>query len=640
MNGHSAALPPRPTDQGNGGRLVELPIEGYGIRAVHSHRAECPRAAALGCSVTVFEPETERGERPPAQDGVLAERPARRPLAALSAEARRAFEHDGQTMRVQVAWPLGSQAFGLGEVAAPLARIGRNATLWNTDAWAFGEHSPSLYQSHPYLLVLLPDGRALGLLAATPERGLVQVLKDGVEFAFEGAPFELYRIEGPSPQAVTQALSELIGLPAEPPEWALGYHQCRWSYESADEVRRVVGEFKRRNLPLAAIWFDIDYMDRWRVFTWSEQRFPDPAGLLAELRAQGVRTVAILDPGVALAADYSVYAEGLAGDHFVTLEDGRPATGRVWPGLCHFPDFSRAETRAWWAGLVRELLARTPLDGLWCDMNEPAVFRTPTKTLSPRARHRGLSGGSHGRFHNLYGQWMAEATRQGALAARPGERPFVLTRAGHLGAARFAATWTGDNQARLEDLGWAVSMVLSLGLCGQPFSGPDVGGFFGDPEPELFERWFELGPYLPFFRGHSDKGSCRKEPWSFGPRVEASVRGNLLLREALRPRLARLMAEAARTGLPAARPLFFAAPGRADLAAVGDQFLLGDDLLVAPVLERGARERRVVFPPGRWRAIWPEHGAPDERFDGEDGPRTLPAPLGRAPAFLRDGASL
>jgi alpha-glucosidase len=235
---------------------------------------------------------------------------------------------------------------------------------------------------------------------------------------------------------------------------------------------------------------------------------------------------------------------------------------------------------------------------------------------------------------------MAEATRQGALAARPGERPFVLTRAGHLGAARFAATWTGDNQARWEDLGWAVSMVLSLGLCGQPFSGPDVGGFFGDPEPELFERWFELGPYLPFFRGHSDKGSCRKEPWSFGPRVEASVRGNLLLREALRPRLARLMAEAARTGLPAARPLFFAAPGRADLAAVGDQFLLGDDLLVAPVLERGARERRVVFPPGRWRAIWPEHGAPDERFDGEDGPRTLPAPLGRAPAFLRDGASL
>jgi alpha-glucosidase len=626
---------PRPTDQTNGGGLAGLPIEGYGIAAVQLFQAELPRAAALGCRVSVCVARTTFGQSPPADSAVLAQEPKRRLERELDAEERRRFEHDGQTMRVQVPFPLGTHCYGLGEVAGPLLRNGRNVTLWNTDAWAFGEHSPSLYQSHPYLLLVLPDGRAVGLLAATPERGSVQAFTDGVEFAFEGLPFDFYRIDGPDPAAVTAALSELIGLPAEPPAWALGYHQCRWSYESAAEVRQVVAEFKRRGLPLAAIWFDIDYMDRWRVFTWSKERFPDPAGLLAELRAEGIRTVAILDPGIAIAPGYDVYEQGLAEGHFVTLEDGRPAAGRVWPGLCHFPDFSREETRAWWARRVQELLAKTPLDGLWCDMNEPAVFRTPTKTLTPRAWHRGQGGGHHGRFHNLYGQWMAAATRAGAQAARPKERPFVLTRAGHLGAARVAATWTGDNQARWEDLAWAVTMVLSLGLCGQPFSGPDVGGFFGNPEPELFERWFELGPYLPFFRGHSEKYSCRKEPWSFGETIAASVKANLLLREQLRPRLERLLHQAAQTGLPIAQPLFFAAPQAPELRSIDDQFLLGPDLLVAPVIKRGARQRQVVFPPGRWRALWPEHGAPDQWFEGGPTPYTIPAPLGRAPAFLR-----
>jgi alpha-glucosidase len=618
--------------------LASQPIENgraSDVRELHVLRATTTGALRHAARITTWSPVLAGSREPPRPSLVLAHEPRLEALPDSPISPRVEYEADGQCVRARVELDAGTDFYGLGLAAGTLRRNGRALQLWNTDAWCYGEATPALYQSHPFVLALLPDGRAVGLLADCPRRGLVAVASDGVEFAFDEEGFDLHVIEAEHPAEVSRALASMIGTIELPPLWALGYHQCRWSYGTADEVRAIAREFREREIPCDALWLDIDYMDRHRVFTWNREAFPDPAALTSELHAQDFRAVAIVDPGVVADRKDPTCAEGLAGEHFVQAARGKkPARGRVWPGMCHFPDFTRAETRAWWAGRIERFVRDAGLDGIWNDMNEPSVFRVPSKTLAGGARHRGLGGGTHERFHNLYGQLMASASREGLAAARPERRPFVLTRANHLSGARFAATWTGDNQSRWEDLAWAIPMVLNLGLSGQPFSGPDIGGFFGNPSEELFVRWFELGAYLPFCRGHGEKSSCRKEPWAFGPRAEAHVRAALERRMRLLPHLYTLFHEASRTGFPVARPLFFADPADPRLRAIDDAFLLGDALLVAPIVSEGAVRRTVVLPrtPGGWFAF-PEGG---RRI--EDAAIEVSAPLGTTPIFARAGS--
>jgi alpha-glucosidase len=630
-----SAPDPRPRRHGllDRSSLATKPLDGGGVRSVQALAA---RVEGHACRITTWRPELEDGARPPSPSLVLAREPSYEPLeAAPRGEPAARFESDGQTVRAQVTFTPGTSVYGAGEVAGGLLRNGRAVKLWNTDAWRYGEERPALYQSHPYVVAVRPDGSAVGLLADSVRRGMIAVALDGVEFQLEAEPFDLHVISGAGPLEVGEALAALIGRIALPPLWALGYHQCRWSYMSADEVLRVAWELRKRRIPCDAIWLDIDSMDRLRPFTWNAQRFPDPKGLIEELHAMSLRAVTILDPGLAVDPGYEPCASGLAGDHFVHDARGRPARGRVWPGICHFPDFTREATRSWWAGMVRRYV-EAGMDGLWIDMNEPSVFRTPTKTLAEDCVHRGLGGGTHGRFHNLYGQLMAEATHEGLRTARPEERPFILTRSNHLSGSRFAATWTGDNQASWDDLRWSIPMTLSLSICGQPFAGPDIGGFDGDPTPELFARWFELAAYLPFARGHGEKTSCRKEPWSFGPETEACVRAALERRMRLLPYLYTLFRDAEQRGHPIVRPLFYADPRDAELREVDDAFLLGPDLLVAPVVEPGARTRRVLLPraAGGWYAFHGGQARIDERAVEAE------APLGTTPVFARAGAIL
>ncbi len=558
------------------------------------------------------------------------------PLAFEERESVRAdgevrFEWDHSTLRIQVHWPAGTHAYGLGASPGPLLRNGRSLLCWNTDAWCYGEHTPALYQSHPWLLAQLPGGGSLGLLVDTPRRLLASVARDGVEFAVDGEPCVLHRVEAESPGEVLAALAAMIGPIERPPHWALGYHQCRWSYASADEVRAVATRMRAERIPCDAIWLDIDHMDRFRVFTWEPERFPDPPGLIDALAEQGFHTVAIVDPGIAVDEESDTYRAGREGRHFVEDSQGNAIHGRVWPGVCAFPDFTRASTRAWWASLVRRWIEESGLAGVWNDMNEPSVMRTPTGTLPESAQHRGMGGGEHARFHNLYGHLMCAATVAGIRAARPSARPFVLTRSAHLATSHLAATWTGDNMSRWEDLAWAVPMVLSLGLSGQPFSGPDLGGFFGEVDEELFVRWFELGAYLPFCRGHGEKHSPRKEPWSLGRTALGHVRAALERRMRLLPMLVTAFDQAHHRGLPPCRPLWFDDP---DLWEVDDAFLLGDDLLVAPILAPGVSERSVPLPKNG--AGWFRHGGEGEVWTG--GQAHLEAPLGRTPVLARAGS--
>jgi alpha-glucosidase len=322
------------------------------------------------------------------------------------------------------------------------------------------------------------------------------------------------------------------------------------------------------------------------------------------LHANGFRAVWIVDPGLMIDEGYAAWREGTLGDHWVQGPDGEPWTGAVWPGRCVWPDFTRAATRAWWAGHVRDFVA-AGADGIWNDMNEPAVFDGPDKTMAVEAMHRAdasLGGpASHARYHNVYGMLMARATREGLLLARPERRPFVLSRANYIGGHRYAAAWTGDNVATWDHLRWSVSMALNLGLSGQPFSGPDIGGYKGAGTPALFARWMGVGTLLPFARAHTEKGNPPKEPWAFGADVEATSRRALETRYRLMPYLYSVFREASVRGLPVVRPVFFADPRDPRLRAEDAAFLLGGDLCVAPDLTP-LRNRRPELPRG-WGSV-------------------------------------
>ncbi len=510
---------------------------------------------------------------------------------------------------VRVAVEAGTSLYGTGEVAGPLLRNGRKTVAWNTDSFAYTEETPSLYQSHPWVLAVREDGTAYGVLADTTWRCEID-LADGIRFTADGPEpgFAVVVIDRSSPQEVVTGLADLTGKMPMPPQWAIGYHQCRYSYNPESKVRQIAKGFRDRHIPCDVIWMDIDYMNGYRVFTFDPEQFPNPTALNADLHQQGFHTIWMIDPGVKAEPGYAVYDSGTAGDHWVKRADGSVYKGEVWPGWCVFPDFTRAPTRRWWAGLYKDFLG-TGVDGVWNDMNEPAVFNVPSKTMPEDNVHRGgdgLGAGPHAPFHNVYGMLMARGTREGIQAASPDKRPFVLTRANYLGGQRYAATWTGDNSAEWGDLEASIPMILNLGLSGQPFAGPDIGGFNGNgneaTRARMFARWMGIGALLPFARGHTAKGNVDKEPWAFGPETETTCRQALQRRYRLLPYLYTVFREASQTGLPVVRPLFFADPKDAALRSEDDAFLLGADLLVAAkVTPLGDREP--ALPKGDWRRI-------------------------------------
>ncbi len=522
------------------------------------------------------------------------------------------FSTDGQGRSVvAISVEGGTSLYGTGENAGSLLRNGRTVEAWNTDAYGYREETKSLYQSHPWVLAVRADGSAFGVLADTTWRCEISLV-DGITFAADGPAFPVIVMEGKTPQDVMMQLAAHIGTIELPPLWAIGYHQCRYSYYPEARVMEVAEGFRAHSIPCDVIWFDIDYMHGYRVFTFDSSHFPEPKRTNDELHDLGFRTIWMIDPGVKAESGYSVFDSGSAGEHWVNKADGSVYTGEVWPGQCVFPDYTRPETRVWWAGLYTSFMA-TGIDGVWNDMNEPAIFNVPSKTMPEDNQHRGggdLSAGPHARYHNVYGMLMAMATKDGIAAANPEKRPFVLTRANYIGGHRYAATWTGDNAAEWYDLENSIPMALNLGLSGQPFCGPDIGGFIGNGDGQLFARWMGIGSLLPFSRGHTGKGNRDKEPWAFDANVERSCRMALERRYRLIPYLYSLFEESSRTGMPVARPTFFADPADPALRSEDDSFLLGDDLLVvAKTTPLG--DRMPVLPRGEWRSLNLHDGATD-----------------------------
>lgn len=529
----------------------------------------------------------------------------------------------------------GTNLYGTGEVAGPLLRNGFVTECWATQPFRieesgtvvqhYDERSKSLYQAHPWVLAVRADGSAFGLLADTTYRLEID-LREGIRLRC-AHPFPLIVIDGASPQEVVKRLAELTGTIELPPHWALGYQQCRFSYYPDARVRQLAREFRARAIPCDAIWIDIHYMDQYKVFTFDSERFPDPEGTNDYLHRLGFKSVWILDPAVKVEPGYRVYDEGVSGAHFLRDGDGREHHESTWPGAAAFPDYTRDETRAWWKRLTIEFLERG-MDGVWVDLNEPSPILPLGAQLPETLQHRGGVGippGSHAKYHNVYGMLMAKTTYEAMREARPQRRPFVLSRSSYLGGQRYAATWTGDNVSSWEHLRWSVPMVLNLGLSGQPFSGPDIGGFAGVPSPELFARWIGVGAFLPFCRTHNSLQGDQ-EPWSFGAAAEEATRVALGRRYRLLPYIYTVFYEAATAGLPVARPLFFADPVDPALRDEDHRFLLGGDVLVQPELLQGGN-RDSPLPKGRWRS-----------FSLTEGDRS--AEIAHPVLRLRDGAIL
>ncbi len=526
----------------------------------------------------------------------------------------------------------GTHYFGCGERTGGLDKTDSHQVFWNIDP-PIGHTAAlnNLYTSVPFVLAI-ENGQAWGMFVDSGYRIEFDLASEDPArcgFAVDGGPLIYYVVTGPTPTKVLERFTELTGRIWLPPRWALGNHQSRWGYRSADEIRELAQRFRLRGLPLDALYLDIDYMDGYRVFTWNKERFPDPKALADDLATVGVKLVTIVDPGVKVDERYDVYKAGREQDLFCKTFLGEEYHNVVWPGMCAFPDFTNPRARAWWADLHRVLLD-AGVAGIWCDMNEPTVF-VPTPQSFPEdiAHHGDGEAQLHAQMHNLYGQLMARAGYEGMRRARPGKRPFVISRSGFAGLQRHALHWTGDNSSWWEHLYMCMPQLQNLGLSGYAWVGVDIGGYAGDATGELLARWTEFGIFQPFCRNHAAWDTHPQEPWAFGAEYEALIKESLLLRQRLIPYLYTLFEEAQRTGAPILRPLLFEWPDDATTFATDDQFLLGPALLVAPIARPGTEHRHVYIPRGTWVHYWT-----GERIVG---PKHIlaHAPLGQPALYVR-----
>lgn len=579
----------------------------------------------------------------------------------------RPVEFHGHAFRVYKTMPEDEHYFGLGDKPGPLDRRNQAFVMWNTNSYAFQEYTDTIYKSIPFF-VTFRQGRSAGVFLDNTGRSSFDFGKESAtaySFGAEGGPLDYYVLYGPNPKKVLSSYAWLTGATPLPPIWSLGYQQSRSSYYPESRVRDVADRLRADRIPADVIYLDIEYQEKYRPFTVDAARFPHFAQMITDLKKQEFRTVAITDLHIADLphAGYAPYDTGMAGDHFVKNRDGSVYAGRVWPGPSVFPDFTRAGTRAWWGSLYRQFVD-DGIAGFWNDMNEPAIFDVPSKTMPDDVQHRVEEPGfvtrtvSHREIHNVYGMENSRATYDGLLRLAPDRRPFVLTRASYAGGQRYAFTWTGDNCSTWNHLRMTTPMLLNLGLSGFAMSGADVGGFQGTPQPDLLTRWFELAAFQPFFRDHTARNTGDQEPWANGPAQENIRRAFIEERYRLMPYLYTTAEEMARTGLPIDRPLFLEFPDATkdkhplDLDA-GNEFLFGPDLLIAsqPYADE-LDDYQVKFPPGVWYDYWagtkvqrhstrPRTGAAEARDDGggaQSAHVVIHPALAELPVYVRGGS--
>jgi len=513
----------------------------------------------------------------------------------------------------------------------------------------------ALYGGVP-LLISHTANDSTGFLWFNPSESFIDIWREGGEGGWfsgstpsgssaywmsESGVVDVMLLTGPTPAAIFSQYAALTGYTPLPPLFALGYHQCRWNYNDEADVKYVHGQFESLDLPFDVLWLDIEHTDGKRYFTWDKFKFPNPKEMQAELVATGRKMVTIVDPHIKKDSGYKVYQEAHEKGLFIKTKDDKEFDGWCWPGSSAYLDFTSSEVRDWWATRFsyEHYEGSTPALYTWNDMNEPSVFNGPEVSMSKDCKS--LAGVEQREWHNLYGMYMQRATAEGLLKRNDPQdkRPFVLSRSFYSGSQRWGAIWTGDNACKWSHLVASVPMLLALGLCGITFSGADVGGFlgkgggYGDPDFELFTRWFEAGAYTPFFRGHAHHESARREPWTFGEETTARLREVAKERYQLLAYWYTAFHVAEKSGMPVMVPLWVHYPADEKTFAMEDQWLVGTDLLVHPVTSQGATSATVYLPGSQ-----PWYGVRDGVSYAPSAEHTVSAPLGTIPVFQRGGS--
>lgn len=521
--------------------------------------------------------------------------------------------------------------YGLGDKTGVLNKRSYEYEMWNSDIPDPHEDNfKSLYKSIPFFL-LLKEKTCCGFFFDNHNKTFFNLGKECPDYCVFGAMegnLDYYFIGGADMKEVVSNYTYLTGRAPMQQMWTLGFHQSRWGYRSEADVRKIAENMRKYNLPCDCIHFDIDYMDHYKVFTWNTDAYQDNRKVISDLHEMGIKAVTIIDPGVKLEKDYYVYEEGVKEGFFATTPEGKIYVNEVWPGESVFPDFGDPAVRSWW-GEKQKFLIDLGIAGVWNDMNEPASFKgslpddiafTDEDEPAP-----------HKEIHNIYGHNMAKATYEG-WKAYSGKRPFVITRACYSGSQKYTTCWTGDNHSIWSHIRMAIPQLCNMGLSGMNFAGTDVGGFGSDCTPELFARWIQVGCFSPLFRDHCAIGCRVQEPWQFGEEILTISRKYMNLRYELLPYIYDLMYECEQTGLPIMRPLVLEYPEDENVRNRNDEFMLGDRILVSPVVEQGAAEKLVYLPEGTWYDYWTR-----EALEGGQS-YIRKAPLDVCPIFVKAGA--
>lgn len=559
--------------------------------------------------------------------------PSQAALQLLAKEGHDASGKAGADYRVQEIRSFDSKdcVYGLGDKAGVLNKRHYEYEMWNSDIPDPHEDNfKSLYKSIPFMLVSKEKG-AYGIFFDNHNKTYFDLGKESDAYYVFGADegnLDYYFIGGECLKEVISGYTWLTGRPPMQQLWTLGFHQSRWGYESEEEIRSIAEGIRKHKLPCDCIHFDIDYMDHYKVFTWNKETYKDGAKVIADFKDMGIRAVTIIDPGVKVEKDYYVYEEGVKNGYFAKTPQGEIYVNEVWPGDAVYPDFGNPEVRRWW-GEKQKFLIDMGVSGVWNDMNEPASFKGPLPddvVFTDEDRQA-----PHAQVHNIYGHNMAKATYEG-WKELTGKRPFVITRACYSGSQKYTTGWTGDNHSIWSHIRMAIPQMCNLGMSGMNFIGTDVGGFGSDCTPELFARWIQLGCFSPLFRDHCAQGCRTQEPWQFGEEVLSISRKYLNLRYELLPYLYDLMRECEVTGMPMIRPLVLEYEGDENVKNRNDEFMLGDRMLIAPVVEQGAREKLVYLPEGVWYDYWTGEKKEGKTFF------VRTAPLDLCPIYVKAGA--
>ncbi len=533
--------------------------------------------------------------------------------------------------------PEGEHFYGLGDKPAHPDLRGKKLTIWGTDQYGYYDYTDPLYKNIPFFIGL-HSYQSYGIFIDNTYKSCFDfghTKPDLLEIEIEGGELNYYFIYGPEMIDVSSRYAILTGTPELPPMWALGYQQCKWSYHPEANVYEVTDRLRKEQIPCDVFYLDIDYMDGFRCFTWDKEKFPQPTKMISNLKEKGFKTVVIIDPGIKIDEEYHIYKQAMDKGYFCKAGEGGYISGKVWPGECYFPDFTNAEVRDWWRDLFQELISENGVNGIWNDMNEPALFDVPNKSFPLTVRHDYDSDeSSHRRAHNIYGMQMSRATYEGVKKYAYPNRPFVITRSTYSGGQRYSSAWTGDNIASWDHLVIANAQTQRLSISGFSFCGSDIGGFIDQPSPEMYIRWVALAIMHPFFRTHSSGDHGDQEPWSFGEDALKLVKNFIQIRYKFLPYIYSTFYEYVKYGRPMLRPIYMYEQHDYHSHYRADEVTHGNHILYAPIIGEGVTMKKIFFPKGSWYYYF------DNTLWEGGKEHTVNIPLAESPLFVKEGTVL